>query len=52
VARSTEAADRALRAGYLLKPDYDEAVARAQAAPVPAPQVRAAPATFDQAWGS
>jgi hypothetical protein len=37
VARFTEAADRALRAGYLLKPDYDEAMARAQAAPVPAP---------------
>ncbi|WP_191984451.1 alpha/beta hydrolase domain-containing protein [Amycolatopsis eburnea] len=35
VAKFTAAADRALRAGYLLRPDRDEAVARAQAAPVP-----------------
>jgi hypothetical protein len=35
VAEYTAAADRALRAGYLLPPDRDEAVARAQAAPVP-----------------
>ncbi|WP_200881096.1 alpha/beta hydrolase domain-containing protein [Amycolatopsis mediterranei] len=35
VAKFTAAADRALRAGYLLPPDRDEAVARAQAAPVP-----------------
>ena len=35
VAKFTAAADRAVRAGYLLPPDRDEAVARAQAAPVP-----------------
>jgi hypothetical protein len=35
VAGFTAAADRALAAGYLLRPDRDEAVARAQAAPVP-----------------
>lgn len=35
VAKFTAAADRALRAGYLLPADRDEAVARAQAAPVP-----------------
>ncbi|HEY3464570.1 MAG TPA: alpha/beta hydrolase domain-containing protein [Amycolatopsis sp.] len=35
VAAFTAAADRALRAGYLLRPDRDEAVARAAAAPVP-----------------
>jgi hypothetical protein len=35
VAKFTAAADRALRAGYLLRPDYDEAIARAQATPVP-----------------
>ncbi len=35
VAKFTAAADRALRAGYLLGADRDEAVARAQAAPVP-----------------
>lgn len=35
VAKFTAAANRALRAGYLLQPDYDEAIARAKAAPVP-----------------
>ncbi|MEQ0565436.1 alpha/beta hydrolase domain-containing protein [Amycolatopsis sp. NEAU-NG30] len=35
VAKFTAAADRAVQAGYLLPPDRDEAVARAQAAPVP-----------------
>ncbi|NBH06556.1 hypothetical protein GTY80_25355 [Amycolatopsis sp. SID8362] len=35
VAKFTAAADRALRVGYLLRPDRDEAVARAEAAPVP-----------------
>ncbi|WIY00576.1 alpha/beta hydrolase domain-containing protein [Amycolatopsis mongoliensis] len=35
VAKFTAAADRALGAGYLLPADHDEAVARAQAAPVP-----------------
>jgi hypothetical protein len=35
VAKFTEAANRALRGGYLLRPDYDEAVARAQDAEVP-----------------
>ncbi|MGW3967153.1 alpha/beta hydrolase domain-containing protein [Amycolatopsis sp. NPDC005003] len=35
LAQFTAAADRALRSGYLLPPDRDEAVARAQAAPVP-----------------
>ncbi|WP_284740665.1 alpha/beta hydrolase domain-containing protein [Amycolatopsis sp. RTGN1] len=35
VAKFTAAADRALRAGYLLPADHDEAVARAQAAPIP-----------------
>ncbi|WP_020647040.1 alpha/beta hydrolase domain-containing protein [Amycolatopsis balhimycina] len=37
VAKFTAAADRAVRAGHLLPPDRDEAVARAQAAPVPSP---------------
>ncbi|MEU4253432.1 alpha/beta hydrolase domain-containing protein [Amycolatopsis sp. NPDC026612] len=35
VAKFTAAADRALRSGYLLQADRDEAVARAQATPVP-----------------
>ncbi len=35
VAKFTAAADRALRGGYLLPADRDEAVARAQAAPIP-----------------
>ncbi|MEV6877385.1 alpha/beta hydrolase domain-containing protein [Amycolatopsis sp. NPDC051128] len=35
VAKFTAAADRALQGGYLLRADRDEAVARAQAAPVP-----------------
>lgn len=35
VAKFTAAADRALRAGYLLRPDHDEAVARARTANVP-----------------
>ncbi|SMD22882.1 alpha/beta hydrolase domain-containing protein [Kibdelosporangium aridum] len=35
VAKFVEAANRALNAGYLLRPDYDEAVARARAANVP-----------------
>jgi hypothetical protein len=35
VAKFTAAADRALQSGYLLRADRDEAVARAQAAPVP-----------------
>jgi hypothetical protein len=35
VAKFTAAANRALAGGYLLRPDYDEAIARANAAPVP-----------------
>lgn len=35
VAKFTAAADRAAQGGYLLPADHDEAVARAQAAPVP-----------------
>jgi alpha/beta hydrolase family protein len=35
VAKFTEAANRALRGGYLVRADYDEAVARANAAKVP-----------------